>query len=263
VTSSEAFFRAHPVFTHEEYAQSRESGSLRTVDSLLRKHVASGRVARVRRGLYVAPTLGTRGETVDPFLVATKAAPDAAVSHHAALQFHGRAYSMWSQVTFLTTHATRGFHYGPVEYVPVRPPEPVARLPDMGGNVECVPSGGGEVRVCTCERAMVDVLHSPALGGGWEEIFRSLAMVEFFDLDAVIRYALALDSAVTAARVGYFLSLHRERLFVEEAHLERLAAHAPKQARYLDTSRDPGRLVHPWNLIVPEWVLEERWEEVA
>lgn len=79
----------------------------------------------------------------------------------------------------------------------------------------------------------------------------------------MIGYALALDTAVTAARVGYFLSLHRERLFVEEAHLERLAAHAPKQARYLDTSRVPGRLVHPWNLIVPEWVLHERWAEVA
>lgn len=263
MTSSEVFFQTHPVFTHEEYARSRERASPRTIDSLLRKHVGSGRVARVRRGLYVSTAAGAHAEAVDPFLVATKAAPDAAVSHHAALQFHGRAYSMWSQVTFLTTHATRGFRFGPVAYVPVRPPEPVAQLPEMGGGVERVPGGGGEVRVCTCERAMVDVLHSPSLGGGWEELFRSLAMVEFFDLDAVIRYALALDSALTAARVGHFLSLHRERLFVEDAHLARLAAHAPKQARYLDTSRDPGRLVHPWNLIVPEWVLDERWEEVA
>jgi predicted transcriptional regulator of viral defense system len=261
--SSEKFFQTNPVFTHEEYARSRESASPRTVDSLLRKHVASGRVLRVRRGLYAAPATGVSAEGVDPCLVATKAAPDAAVSHHAALQFHGCAYSMWGQVTFLTTHATRGFRFGPVEYVPVRPPEPVAQLPDMGGGFECVPSGGGIVRVSTCERAMVDVLHSPALGGGWEEIFRSLAMVEFFDLDAVITYTLALDAAVTAARVGYFLSLHRERLFVEEGHLARLAAHAPKQARYLDTSRAPKRLVHPWNLIVPEWVLHERWEEVA
>ncbi len=259
--ASEAFFRSHPVFTHDEYAQSRENSTPRTVDSLLRKHVASGRIARVRRGLYAALPPGTSAETVDPFLVASKAAPDAAVSHHAALQFHGRAYSIWSQVTFLTTHATRSFRFGPVEYVAVRPPEPVARLPEMGGGVERVTSGGGEVRVCSCERAMVDVLHSPALGGGWEEIFRSLSMVEFFDLDAVIAYTLALESAVTAARVGYFLSLHRESLFVEETHLGRLAARAPKQARYLDRSRGPGRLVQPWNLIVPEWVLEERWEE--
>lgn len=260
---SEAFFQAHPVFTRDEYARYRESSSPRTVDSLLRKHVASRRIARVRRGLYVALTAAVSAETVDPFLLATKAAPDAAISHHAALQFHGYAYSIWSKVTFLTTHATRSFRFGPVEYLPVRPPEQLAQFPDKGGGVSCVPNGGGMVRVSTCERAMVDVLHSPTLGGGWEEIFRSLSMVEFFDLNAVITYTLALDSALTTARVGYFLSANRERLFVEEDHLARLAVRAPRQARYLDAERTPGRLVHPWNLIVPERVLDQRWAEVA
>ena len=262
VTSSEEFFQTHPIFTHGEYAQSREGGSPRTVDSLLRKHVQSGRIARVRRGLYVSVPPGGVGETVDPYLVATKVTGDAAVSHHAALQFHGRTYSMWSQVTFLTQSYTRGFHFGPMEYVPVRPPAAVADLPDMGGGIEMVPGGGGEVRVCTCERAMVDVLHTPALGGGWEEIWRSLEMVEFLNLDEVISYALLLDTATTVARVGLFLEHHRERLFVEESHLKRLATHAPKDPRYLDSSRDPGRLVHPWNLIVPEQVLDQSWAEV-
>ncbi len=64
------------------------------------------------------------------------------------------------------------------------------------------------------------------------------------------------------ARVGLFLDQHRERLFVEPAHLDRLARRAPKDPRYLDTAREPGRLVHPWNLIVPEWVLDRRWGEV-
>lgn len=261
--TSEDFFRTHPVFTHEEYARSRRSASPRTVDSLLLKHVASGRIARVRRGLYVTPSIGTGAATVDPFLVASRAAPDAAISHHAALQFHGCAYSMWNQVTFLTRHAARRFRFGPVDYVPVRPPEAVVKVPDMGGGIEYVKSGGGEVRVCTCERALVDVFHVPDLGGGWEEIFRSLAMIEFVNLDALIEYALTLESALTAARVGYFLSVHRERWFVEDAHLARLAAHAPKQARYFDASRNPGRLVRPWNLIIDDRVRSQRWEEVT
>ncbi|KIG14999.1 hypothetical protein DB30_06190 [Enhygromyxa salina] len=170
---------------------------------------------------------------------------------------------MWSHVTFLTRGHARRFHFGPIEYVPVRPAAVVADLPDMGGGIETVLGAGGRVRVCTCERAMVDVLHTPALGGGWEEIWRSLEMIEFLDLNAVISYALRLDSGTTAARVGLFLEQHRERLFVEEADLERLASHAPKDARYLDTSRAPGRLVHPWNLIVPEQVLNQSWGEVA
>ena len=74
---------------------------------------------------------------------------------------------------------------------------------------------------------------------------------------------LRLDNATTVARVGVFLELRRARLFVEDAHLERLQAHAPKDPRSLDASRESGRLVHPWNLIVPERVLHRRWSEVV
>lgn len=263
MASSEEFFQRHPVFTHEEYRLSRDGGSPRTVDSLLRRHVASGRISRVRRGLYVSVPAGGTAEMVDPYLVATAASADAAISHHAALQFHGRTYSLWSQITFLTRANSRPFNFGAIDYVPVRPPQAVAELPDMGGGIETVPNGGGYVRVCTCERAMVDVLHTPTLGGGWEEIFRSLEMIEFLDLDAVVAYALSLDSATTVARVGLFLEQHRERLFVEDTHLQRLADRSPNDPRYLDTSRTSGRLMHPWNLIVPDRVLNQTWAEVA
>ena len=263
--SSEKFFATHPVFTHEEFSQSRPSGSPRTVDSLLRKHIARGRIVRVRRGLYVSVPPGATADALqgDPYLITTKATDDATVSHHAALQFHGRVYSMWSQFTFFTRRHTRPFRFGGAEFVPVRPPKAVADLDDMGGGVDLVMSAGGKVRVTSCERAMVDVLHTPALGGSWEEIWRSLEMVEFFDLDAVISYVIALDSAITVARVGFFLEQHRDVLFVEDVHLAELAAHSPKQERYLDSSRESGRLIQPWNLIVPSRVLHRTWDEAV
>lgn len=263
--SSQEFFATHPVFTHEEFTRSREGGSPRTVDSLLRKHAGRGRIVRIRRGLYAVVSPGQKAGAVefDPYLVATKVADDAAVSHHAALQFHGRAYSVWNRVTFFTGRSIRPFRFGATEFVPVRVPRPVADLPDMGGGIEHVSHGGGEVRVTTCERALVDVLHTPELGGGWEEIWRSLEMVEFFDLDAVISYTLALDTAVTAARVGFYLEQHGEALFVEDRHLKLLEAHRPSQNRYLGSSRESGKLSSRWRLIVPDRVLERRWEEVA
>ena len=54
---------------------------------------------------------------------------------------------------------------------------------------------------------------------------------------------------------------HREALFVEDHHLERLRAHAPKQPRYLDADRTPGTLVADWNLIVPDHILVRAWED--
>lgn len=83
------------------------------------------------------------------------------------------------------------------------------------------------------------------------------------DLDEVERLALLRNSALTAARVGFVLEAQRDAWMAEDKHLSALAERAPKQARYLEGRRDPGRLVKPWNLIVPEQMLERYCEEPA
>ena len=73
------------------------------------------------------------------------------------------------------------------------------------------------LRVASLERTLVDVLNRHRYSGGWEEVWRSLESVEFFDLDRVVEYALLLDNATTVARVGFFLEQHRDTLMVDEA----------------------------------------------
>ena len=200
---------------------------------------------------------------VDPYLVATKLSPDATLGYHAALQFWGKAYSVWQRFHFLTESSTRAFSFRGLEFMPVRVPIPLRGLPAADLQVTEPRHGGGTVRVTTLERTLVDVLDAPANAGGWEEIWRSLEMIEFFDLDAVILYTSNLGSALTAARVGFFLDQHRETLMVEQSHLDRLRELRPRQPRYLDARRKPGKLVASWNLIVPEEVLGRTWAEVA
>ena len=67
---------------------------------------------------------------------------------------------------------------------------------------------GMPIRVASIERTMVDALDRPHFSGGWEEVWRSLESVEFFDLDKVVEYALLLDNATTASKVGFFLEQH-------------------------------------------------------
>jgi hypothetical protein len=50
---------------------------------------------------------------------------------------------------------------------------------------------------------------------------------------------------------------------VEDKHLEPLRRLRPRQPRYLDARRKPGKLVAAWNLIVPDDVLGRTWAEVA
>jgi hypothetical protein len=109
----------------------------------------------------------------------------------------------------------------------------------------------------------VEVFHAPSQGGGWEEIWRSLEMIEFFDVDAVLRHTRLLGSALTAARVGFYLEQHRDPLLLEDKHLKPFERLAPAQPRYFDSRRQSGKLLHRWNLIVPDFLLKRQWEETV
>jgi len=264
---SDLFFAAHPVFTLGEFAQAGDSGAraVSTAKTLLARQVDAGRIVRVRRGLYatVPPGVEPARAAVDPFLLASRLADDAVVAYHAALQFRGKAYSIWRRFHYVTSRPSRPLSFSGGEFVPVAVPAALRLDPGHEPEVEAVPHAGSMVRVTSLERTLVDVLGSPSRSGGWEEVWRSLEMVEFFDVDRVVEYAHRLGSAVTAARVGVFLQQHQKELMVDEQGLIALRAMRPRQPRYFDPERRRGRMLRDWNLIVPDDILERRWEEVA
>jgi predicted transcriptional regulator of viral defense system len=262
------FFATHSVFTTAELAEYRNSSGSQnrwTRKALLAHHREQGRLVLIRRGLYAVVPPGADPETyeVDPYLVAAKLRDDAVLAYHTALDLRGKAYSVFNEVIFLThapphqptilrSHRFRGVLF----------PKALRDKGQEEHGVTAVDRSGVDIRVTRLERTLVDVLDRPELSGGWEEAWRSLESVEYFDLDKVVTYALLLGNATTTAKVGYFLDQHRERLMVTEAHLKPLKRHLPKQPHYLERSRrGKHRLVSDWNLVLPAHVAERSWEE--
>src|SRR5262245_28031300 len=263
------FFSRHPVFRFEEFRQAHQSSGTRspeTTGSVLKQHVAAGNLINVRRGLYARVSAGADAATfrVDPYLLASRLTADAVIAYHSALQLLGKAHSQSQRLTYLSAHRAKPFTFQDTDFVPVLVPAALRELPELGGGLREDRRRGLVVRVTGYERTLVDVLHTPEHGGSWEEIWRSLEGIEFLDLDFVVDYALRLGSALTAARVGFFLEQHKDELLVEDRHLETLHARAPAQPRYFERRhRKGGKLLSRWNLIVPERVLARSWEEVA
>ena len=265
----DAFFRQHPVFTGDELAihlASIGSNGVRTQERVLGYHAKAGRLRRIRQGMYAVIPPGVDGDTypVDPYLVAAKLTPDAVLSHHTALEFHGRAYSVWQHFTYSAERPVETLVFRDQLFRGARFPRALVRSGAEHRGVLTAERFGVPLRVTSLERTLVDVLHRPDLAGGWEEVWRSLEGVEFFNLDEVVAYVLLLDNATTAARVGFFLDQHRESLMVEDDHLRVLEQCRPRQPHYLDRSkRGGGKLVAQWNLVVHEEVLTRSWEEVG
>ena len=159
------YFETHPVFTHAEFlaAHTANGRSPHTSNNLLAKHLASGRLVRVRRGLYAMVPRGSDPKlaAVDPYLIASHLSEDAAVSHHAALQFFGKSYSVWERYYYTTGRRAKVFSFRKMEFLPVlRSFEIDIKSGIEKGTLE-VKHGGGRVKVTTLERTLVDVLNAP------------------------------------------------------------------------------------------------------
>lgn len=264
----EEFFRKHPVFTGEEldrHLSAVGKKGPRTRESLLNYYRSAGRVIRIRRGLYavIPPGADPNSYPVDPFLIAARLTKDAVLSYHTALEIHGRAYSVREHLTYSSVRPVTPVTFRSHVFRGVKFPQPLCRTGKDNFGVIIVDRSGLEIRVTSLERTLVDVLDRPDLSGSWEEIWRSLESVEFYDLDRVVEYALLLGNATTIAKVGFFLEQHRESLMVEDNHLKPLHNHCPRQPHYLDSSnRKSGKLVADWNLVVPVDLYERTWGEV-
>lgn len=262
------FFNTHPVFTRREFDEfliNRGTTNPETRKSLLYHHRKKHNITMIKKGLYLSIPPGSEENSlpVDGFLIASRCKDDAILAYHTALEVYGRAHSLHEQYTYLTESTSpRPFSYRNILYRPIPYPKILQVKKKSLFGVEIVDRSGLDIRVTSLERTLVDVLDRPELGGGWEEIWRSLSTVEYYDLDQVIEYALLLENATTIARTGFFLDQHRESLMVEEFHLKRLEEFKPKQPHYMNRGRRSGRIVSRWNLVVPEAILNETWEEL-
>jgi len=261
-------FAQHAVFSVADFAKAYNA-TAPSRDSTLAYHEKHGHLLRVRRGLYVTIPPGTppRRVAVDSFALVAKLAPDAVLGYHTALAFHGKAYSVRHRFEYLTATAARPFRFRGQEFRPVQFPKALREAGQTLWGVRTAESSGVDLRVTSLERTLVDVLDRPDLSGGWEEAWRSLGSIEFFDLDRVLEYTLLLGSATIAAKVGLFLTQHREKLMVEESHLASLRKRKPRAPHYLEPARrgegPDAKLISEWNLIVPKALAERAWEEVA
>lgn len=261
------FFSKHPVFTLEELDTAlAATGSFnpKKRKALLAYYRKQGRLLMVRRGLYAVVSEGMNpdGAPIDPFLLAGKMTSDAVLGYHTALQFHGKAYSVQDRFLYLSATKSQPLRFRSFSFRCIPMPGVLMKKGKGLFGVETAERMGVPLLVTSLERTLVDVMDRPDLCGSWEEIWRSLELVEYFNLDAVAEYALLLENATTAAKVGFFLDQHREALMVEDAHLEPLKRNRPRQPHYLERgNRKAGVLVRDWNLMVPENVLNRSWEE--
>ncbi|MFW6135103.1 MAG: type IV toxin-antitoxin system AbiEi family antitoxin domain-containing protein [Elusimicrobiota bacterium] len=256
------FFNTHPVFTIDEYLSAVNKNRTTAYNNLKMNYMASGKVKSIRRGLYAVVPPGSNPEKYKPdeILIASRLSDDAVLAFHTALDVMGYSHSVLYRYYFYTKKRKRSTKLNNREYISVQYPKRRNKiLPDIGVTQKSY--HGLNVRLTDRERTFIDCINRPEYCGGIEETCRSLEKYPYLDFDKLFSYMKVLGSRVSYARVGYFLDQNREKFFVEEEILKKMEEKIPASVVYFDPKRKQGNLIKRWNLIVPEDVIEKKWEE--
>lgn len=266
----EGFLDREPVFTGSDLAvYLRGRGVVGAEAAAGRLGVLwqeQGRVVAVGSGVWAVVDDGgpVEGFQPLPYLVGSKLAPDAVLSHRSAVEFWGLSYTMWFEVVYSATRPVPETVYGVMRYRGVRFPD---RLVERGNqHVEVVEKdfAGGTVRVATMERTLVDVMAAPHLGGDWDENCRSLSVADTYDIEKVVGYCDVLDAGPELrARVGFFLDHNRHLWGFGDADLAAFRPRRPYPGapfRLSPRTGGPCLTVTDWHLEVPTYVLRRGWE---
>ncbi|MCC6653260.1 MAG: hypothetical protein IT348_19065 [Candidatus Eisenbacteria bacterium] len=251
---SENFLQRHTVFTLDQFAAALPLHSGRsTARERVRYLAARGRIQVLGRGVYATVPHDVRpGEyQPDAVLVALAMRPDIVFSHHSALELHGAAHSIWSEVSGWTRGRRGTMQLGGVRLRFLSPPTFQRPGSAVDRAVVTAHRDGTPLRITSRERTLVECLRQQHLAGGLEEIFESAAGFASLDLAALERLLVAFDQRLLWAATGWFLERHERTFHPTAGLLRRFESHRPRSPQYLPRLQRGGALISRWNLVVP------------
>ena len=265
--SIESFFRENPVFTREFFEQTMGYSNYKnTAKNTLAHHIKQGHIVRIRRGLFASIPYGSNpiSYPINPYLVAQAMTKDAIIGYHTALSYYGAAYSSSYRFTYLTQSKAKPMMFRDIHYQPVAFPKQLLESNKTHCYINREDIQGVDVSITSKERMLVDCMDRPFLGGGWEEVYRSLDSIERFNIKNIVDYALLINKATTIAKTGFYLEQRQHDLSIDDKYFECLEKNIPKSPNYIDlTKKTNNKFIKRWNLFVPESILCRNWEEIT
>jgi len=253
--SSDAFFASHPVFSvHEATRAFASRRGTRAAVERLRRHLDSGRLKLVARGLYAVVPPGSSAEAFrpDPFRVARAARPDCVFCYHSALELLGVAHSAWNLCTVFTSSRRPPLKLDGGQVRFLDPPAALRRANDGLLGTRKVERAGELLRVTGPERTLVEGFYRPDFVGGVSELTNSASGFPTLDLALLERILTQYAARQLWGAVGWFLEQHQATFHVPAEFLSRMEQHRPRSPQYVPRRQRGGVLMPRWNVILPQ-----------
>ncbi|MFQ5681912.1 MAG: type IV toxin-antitoxin system AbiEi family antitoxin domain-containing protein [Candidatus Binatia bacterium] len=225
-----------------------------TAGKMLSRWRKNGWLSRVRRGLYVPVPLESQTADVpleDPWIVADRLFSPCYIGGWSAAEHWGLTEQIFRTIVVMTTRTPRD------QSPKLKGTSFLLRTILKKALFGLKPVWRGRVKVSVSDptRTVLDMLHTPRLGGGIRstvDILISYLKSDSKNTSQLLEYAERLDNGAVYKRLGFLLErfVSEETELIGECHCRLTKGNAK-----VDPSLSADRLVTKWRLWVPEhWV---------
>lgn len=217
-----------------------------TLFATLKSLVKSGRIVKLKGGLYALVNPLTGDMFANRFEIATALHKGSFVAFHSALEFYGLGNQMYSEVHVFTTTQYRPDFIDGLEYVYFE-----TKYTEGISVVE----QNSAVRVTELERTVVDCLNRTDVAGGLEEVYTALSAISYCNEEKLLKHLEAYDKTILYKKAGFFFSL------LQPTYLTNKFFDVCKEnvsSRFSDIRENKnadGKRINAWKLIVPKEIV--------
>lgn len=231
----------YPVFTFQNVEQKYHN--VNSAKAAIRQLEKSGRIVRIRRGLYTPVSGETKAPVANRFQIASALTPTSAVSHHSAMEYYGITDQVFYEVYVSSASRFTDFSFDGYTYRYIR---------TMVFDGVICPKFSGGIRITDKERTVIDSINDIDEIAGPEEVVENICSIRNLNEQKMLQYLASFHSQFLYQKVGYFLS---HLTSCSDEFLEKCLELSGKSTRYLLNDDKTGKYDAKWRLVVPDSVL--------
>lgn len=224
----------------------KEFNSDATLFGALNRLVKSGKIIKLKGGLYATVNPLTKDIFANRFEIATALHKDAYVSYHSALEYYGLATQVYSDVQVITSKRYMPIIIDDLEYH-------CYNVDYIEGIVEY--KHNAIIRVTEIERTVIDCIDRIDLAGGLEEVFLALSVINYCDERKLIFHLKKNNKKILYKKVGYLFSLLKPTYLTEEFYLLCKNMMSKRIEDIRENKYVSFKLCKEWKLIVPSKII--------
>ncbi len=217
------------------------TNSEKTAKNMLLSYKKAGYIKHIRHNLYAAADLVSGNSLADRFEIGSNVHPKAYISHHSALEFHGIANQVYSQITITAPARIHSFEYEGIFY---------EVHPEKIHSGVIVPPLSPFVSVTNIERTVIDCIYNIDLAGGLEELIESINLIPSLDEALLLSYLGDYNQVFLWQKTGFILEQFKDALQLSDSFFIECQSHIHNRKKTLDAS-GASRYYPEWKLYAP------------